>query len=151
MHRPDHPDKAVAVKLEQTKKLPRRLIALAKADSETLVVRQGGKGLKTLPNALQFLSVRERVTVESPTSSAPGADAFRWFFLAGNPPWSSKRHSLGNVRTIQKEFPLKLRNVYSFFTIYANIDGFDPVAMKGRSVAERALPRSLDPLRVGDS
>ncbi len=139
VYRPDHPDKAVAVKLEQTKKLPRRLIALAKADSETLVVRQGEKGLKTLPNALQFLSFRERVTVESPTSSAPGADAFRWFFLAGNPPWSSKRHSLGNVRTIQKEFPLKLRNVYSFFTIYANIDGFDPLVMKGRRVANRAL------------
>jgi isoleucyl-tRNA synthetase len=30
------------------------------------------------------------------------------------------------VRTQQRELPLKLRNVYSFFTIYANIDGFDP-------------------------
>ena len=139
VYRPDHPDKVAVVKLDQTKKLPRRLIALSKADSEALVVRQGEKGLKTLPNEIQFLSVRERVTVESPTASAPGADAFRWFFLAGNPPWSSKRHSLGNVRTIQKEFPLKLRNVYSFFTIYANIDSFDPVSMTGRPVGERAL------------
>ncbi|HEY6460321.1 MAG TPA: DUF5915 domain-containing protein, partial [Polyangiaceae bacterium] len=31
-----------------------------------------------------------------------------------------------NVRTLQKEFAVKLRNVFSFFTIYANIDGFDP-------------------------
>ena len=139
VYRSGHPDKVATVKLEQTKKLPRRLIALSKEDSEALVVRQGEKGLKTLPNEIQFLSVRERVTVESPTASAPGADAFRWFFLAGNPPWSSKRHSLGNVRTIQKEFPLKLRNVYSFFTIYANIDGFDPVSMTGRPVGERAL------------
>ena len=139
MYRPDEPNKAVATKLEQTKKLSRRLIALSKTDSETLGVREGERGLETRPNELQFLSFRERVTVESPTSLAPGADAFRWFFLAGNPPWSSKRHSLGNVRTIQKEFPLKLRNVYSFFTIYANIDGFDPVLMQGRTVSERAL------------
>ena len=40
---------------------------------------------------------------------------------------------------LQKEFPLKLRNVYSFFTIYANIDGFDPAAMHGRPAAERTL------------
>jgi isoleucyl-tRNA synthetase len=30
------------------------------------------------------------------------------------------------VRAQQKELAVKLRNVYSFFTIYANIDGFDP-------------------------
>ena len=56
----------------------------------------------------------------------PGADAFRWFFYASSPPWSATRHSLSNVRALQKEFAVKLRNVYSFFTIYANIDGFDP-------------------------
>ena len=78
------------------------------------------------------------MTLKAPTP-APGADAFRWFFLAGNPPWSPTRHSLANVRMIQKEFPLKLRNVYSFFTIYAEIDGFDPSTMPGRPAAERAL------------
>ena len=52
-------------------------------------------------------------------------------------PGRGKRHSLANVRTIQKEFPLKLRNVYAFFTIYANIDGFDPAKHAGRPVAER--------------
>jgi isoleucyl-tRNA synthetase len=40
---------------------------------------------------------------------------------------------------IQKEFPLKLRNVYSFFTIYADIDGFDPNTTPGRPAAERGL------------
>src|SRR6185503_19358153 len=29
-------------------------------------------------------------------------------------------------REAQKDFLIKLRNVYSFFVIYANIDGFDP-------------------------
>jgi len=71
-----------------------------------------------LPNA-------ERVSIVDPTTPAPGADAFRWFFFASNPPWSNTRHSLSNVRALQKETLVKLRNVYSFFTIYANIDGFD--------------------------
>jgi isoleucyl-tRNA synthetase len=64
--------------------------------------------------------------VEDPSSPAPGADAFRWFFYSSNPPWNPTRHSLHGVRTQQRELPLKLRNVYAFFTIYANIDGFDP-------------------------
>ena len=66
------------------------------------------------------------MVVEDPATPAPGADAFRWFFYASSPPWSTTRHSLANVRALQKEFAVKLRNVYSFFTIYANIDGFDP-------------------------
>ncbi|MBV9948177.1 MAG: class I tRNA ligase family protein, partial [Myxococcales bacterium] len=41
-------------------------------------------------------------------------------------PWSATRHALSNVRALQKEFAVKLRNVYSFFTIYANLDGFRP-------------------------
>ena len=63
------------------------------------------------------------VTVIDPTTPAPGADAFRWFFYASGPPWNATRHSLSNVRALQKEFLVKLRNVYSFFTIYANLDG----------------------------
>ena len=76
-------------------------------------------------------------------SAAPGADAFRWFFFASNPPWNQTRHSLSAVRTIQRELPLKLRNVYAFFTIYAGIDGFDPsdatCAARRRPAAERPL------------
>ncbi|MFO0750940.1 MAG: class I tRNA ligase family protein [Myxococcota bacterium] len=55
-----------------------------------------------------------------------GADAMRWYFYASNPPWNNTRYSPENVRLGQQEFLVKLRNVYSFFTIYANIDGFDP-------------------------
>ena len=138
-YRPDKTETVITVKVQRGKKLPRRLIALSKQDRDSLGLRPCERGLDIKPNEVQFLATRERVTIESPTATAPGADAFRWFFLAGNPPWSSTRHSLANVRTIQKEFPLKLRNVYSFFTIYANIDGFDPATMKGRSVAERTL------------
>ena len=67
-----------------------------------------------------------------------GADAMRWYFYAANPPWNSTRYSPENVRLGQQEFLVKLRNVYSFFTIYADIDGFDPRTSPRRPVAERA-------------
>jgi isoleucyl-tRNA synthetase len=55
-----------------------------------------------------------------------GADALRWFFYSTNNPWTSSRFSRAAVRDAQKEFLVKLRNVYSFFVIYANIDDFEP-------------------------
>jgi isoleucyl-tRNA synthetase len=124
---------------QQGKRLPRRVAVVSAGDCAKLDVAASAQGLKIPPNDVARLPESQRITVESTSGSAPGADAFRWFFLAGNPPWSPTRHSLGNVRAMQKEFPLKLRNVYSFFTIYANIDGFDPAAMKGRPVAGRVL------------
>jgi len=55
-----------------------------------------------------------------------GADALRWFFLAGQPPWTSIRYSERAIKDSVPEFLLRLWNVYSFFVIYARIDGFDP-------------------------
>ena len=68
-----------------------------------------------------------------------GADAMRWYFYAANPPWNNTRYSAEAVRQSQQEFLVKLRNVYSFFVIYANIDGFDPARSPRRPVAERSL------------
>jgi isoleucyl-tRNA synthetase len=55
-----------------------------------------------------------------------GADALRWYFFANQPPWTSIRYSEQAIKDSVPEFLLRLWNVYSFFTIYANIDGFDP-------------------------
>ena len=66
-----------------------------------------------------------------------GADAMRWYFYAANPPWNNTRYSPEAVRQAQQEFLLKLRNVYAFFVIYANIDGFDPEQSPSRPVSER--------------
>ncbi len=59
---------------------------------------------------------------------AYGADALRWYFLAGQPPWTSIRYSERAIRESVPEFLLRLWNVYAFFVIYARIDGFDPAA-----------------------
>ena len=55
-----------------------------------------------------------------------GADALRWYFFAGQPPFNSIRYSEQTIRESVPEFLLRLWNVYSFFVIYARIDGFAP-------------------------
>jgi isoleucyl-tRNA synthetase len=55
-----------------------------------------------------------------------GADAMRWYFCSANAPWVNTRFFQDAVGAAQREFMFKVLNVYSFFTIYANIDGFAP-------------------------
>ncbi len=123
--------------VRDAKALPRRVVVLADADRQALgLSRTATPDVK--PVEVGRLPANERVTVSDPGTSAPGADAFRWFFYASGPPWNATRHSLSNVRALQKEFLVKLRNVYSFFTIYANIDEFNPWGARGME------PVSLD-------
>lgn len=64
-----------------------------------------------------------------------GADALRWFFFAGQPPWTAIRYREQSIRESIPEFLLRLWNVFSFFSIYAEIDRFDP------TVAQQADPQ----------
>jgi isoleucyl-tRNA synthetase len=48
--------------------------------------------------------------------------------FANQPPWSSILYAERAIRDTIPEFILRLWNCYSFFVIYANIDGFDPVS-----------------------
>lgn len=125
------------------KKIPRRLVLLAPSDRAKLGCALAPTGFETRVAEVPQLEANFRVAIEDTATPAPGADAFRWFFYAANPPWNSTRHSLTGVRALQRELPLKFRNVYSFFTIYANIDGFDPadVECQARKLApqKRAL------------
>lgn len=54
------------------------------------------------------------------------ADALRWSFIYKTPPTSSSRLSERIVEEAQRELLVRWYNVYSFFVIYANLDGFDP-------------------------
>ena len=93
-----------------------------------------------------------------------GADAMRWYFFANQPPWTSIRYSESAIRDSIPEFLLRLWNVYSFFVIYANIDGFAPEQLRRRRADLTSTPEpqrerlpagrpaqrtgSLDPQRV---
>jgi len=123
--------------IDAVKRLPRRQVLLASDDMEALGVRAAEGGIKVQPAEVPRLPEDQRLVLEDASTPAPGSDAFRWFFLGSNPPWNPTRHSLSNVRALQKELPLKLRNVYAFFTIYAAIDRFDPRRLKGRPVEQR--------------
>ncbi|MCC6214031.1 MAG: class I tRNA ligase family protein [Polyangiaceae bacterium] len=131
----------LALTVRGDKRLPRRVALLAPSDREALGAVPAAAGLEVRPVEVPRLDAAARVWLEDESTPAPGADAFRWFFYASSPPWSNTRHSLGNVRTLQKDFLVKLRNVYSFFVIYANIDSWSPSAPEhqGRPRAERAL------------
>lgn len=58
-----------------------------------------------------------------------GADALRWHFFSDVDPWVPVRFTPESVREAQRRFLLTLRNVYQFFIIYANIDGYDPLTV----------------------
>ncbi len=55
-----------------------------------------------------------------------GADATRWYLLAVSPPWMPTRFDEEGLKEVYSRFFGTLLNVYSFFTLYANIDGADP-------------------------
>ncbi len=57
-----------------------------------------------------------------------GADALRWYFYTSSAPWLPKRFSEKAVQECQTKFLATLQNVYAFFAMYAQIDGFDPAA-----------------------
>ena len=56
-----------------------------------------------------------------------GADATRWHFYTVSSPWLPTRLSLENVEETQRKFLSTLWNVYSFYVLYAEIDGFNPL------------------------
>jgi isoleucyl-tRNA synthetase len=119
--------KEVEVLVAGKKGMARRHLSISAADAQALGVRVTAKS-DVKPGEIAGLTKEERLLLSDPNQPAPGADAFRWFFFAASPAWSNTRHSLSNVRALQREFLVRLRNTYAFFVIYANIDGFDPNA-----------------------
>ncbi len=54
-----------------------------------------------------------------------GADAIRWYLMAVSPPWIPTKFDEQGVIEIVNKFFGTLKNVYSFYVTYANIDNFD--------------------------
>ncbi|MFN5771010.1 MAG: isoleucine--tRNA ligase [Pirellulaceae bacterium] len=70
-----------------------------------------------------------------------GADALRWYFFANQPPWNSILYSERSIRDSIPEFLMRLWNVFSFFTIYAEIDRFDASRPRRASAQRSELDR----------
>jgi isoleucyl-tRNA synthetase len=57
-----------------------------------------------------------------------GADATRWYMLTNAQPWDNLKFDEAGIKETQRKFFGTLYNTYSFFSLYANIDAFDPMA-----------------------
>ena len=55
-----------------------------------------------------------------------GADAVRFYMLTNSEPWDNLKYDPNGVDECRRKFFGTLYNTYSFFALYANVDGFDP-------------------------
>ena len=53
-----------------------------------------------------------------------GADATRWYMMSNANPWDNLKFDLEGIDEVRRKFFGTLYNTYSFFALYANIDGF---------------------------
>ena len=67
--------------------------------------------------------------------SAHGADAFRWYYLTSQQPWSGYRFSVDTVGESVRQFLLTLWNTYSFWVLYANAENLGPDDFTNRALS----------------
>lgn len=74
----------------------------------------GNKMSKRLGNAVNPFEAIEKY----------GSDAVRWYMIATSAPWENLKYDDDAVGETSRKFFSTLQNTYSFFTLYANVDGF---------------------------
>ncbi len=84
--------------------------------NDLLLDKNGQKMSKSRGNAVDPWKLIEKY----------GADATRWYLMAVSPPWTPTRFDEDGLKEVFAKFFGTLQNVYSFFTLYANIDHADP-------------------------
>jgi isoleucyl-tRNA synthetase len=70
-----------------------------------------------------------------------GADAVRWYFYTVSNPWLPSRFYEEAVGEVQRKFLGTLWNTYSFYVLYADIDGFNPYSYKLNKCALTLMDR----------
>jgi len=91
-------------------------VAYKNVVSNGLVLDKNGQKMsKRLGNAVDPFSTLEKY----------GPDATRWYMITNAQPWDNLKFDLEGIAEIQRKFFGTLYNTYSFFSLYANIDGFD--------------------------
>ena len=76
--------------------------------------KNGNKMSKRLGNAVDPFAVLDRF----------GADATRWYMISNSQPWDNLKFDVEGVDEVRRKFFGTLYNTYSFFALYANVDGF---------------------------
>ncbi|WP_045689354.1 isoleucine--tRNA ligase [Hymenobacter sp. AT01-02] len=88
--------------------------------------KNGNKMSKRLGNAVDPFA----------TISQYGPDATRWYMIANAQPWDNLKFDLAGITEVQRRFFGTLFNTYSFYALYANLDGFQATETDRVSHAE---------------
>ncbi len=90
-------------------------VAFKNVVSNGLVLDKNGQKMsKRLGNAVDpFITIEKY-----------GPDATRWYMITNAAPWDNLKFDLEGISEVQRKFFGTLHNTYSFFSLYANVDGF---------------------------
>ena len=67
-----------------------------------------------------------------------GPDATRWYMISNANPWDNLKFDEQGISEVQRKFFGTLYNTFSFFSLYANIDEFDPYKEAPTPILKRA-------------
>mgnify|MGYP001629565565 FL=1 len=76
--------------------------------------KNGNKMSKRLGNAVDPFGAIEKF----------GSDPLRWYMITNSSPWDNLKFDTDGVDEVRRKFFGTLYNTYSFFALYANVDGF---------------------------
>ena len=77
--------------------------------------KNGNKMSKRLGNAVDPFATIEKY----------GSDPLRWYMITNASPWDNLKFDIEGVEEVRRKFFGTIYNTYSFFALYANVDGFD--------------------------
>ncbi|WP_293753785.1 DUF5915 domain-containing protein, partial [uncultured Parabacteroides sp.] len=102
--------------------------------------KNGNKMSKRLGNAVDPFSTIEQY----------GSDPLRWYMITNASPWDNIKFDIDGMDEVRRKFFGTLYNTYSFFALYANVDGFDysepDVPLKERPEIDRWILSLLNTL-----
>ena len=102
--------------------------------------KNGNKMSKRLGNAVDPFSTIEQY----------GSDPLRWYMITNASPWDNIKFDIDGMDEVRRKFFGTLYNTYSFFALYANVDGFDysqpDVALNERPEIDRWILSLLNTL-----
>lgn len=91
-------------------------VAFKNVISSGLVLdKNGNKMSKRLGNAVDPFETIEKY----------GSDPLRWYMMTNASPWDNLKFDPEGIEEVRRKFFGTLYNTYSFFALYANVDGFD--------------------------
>ena len=102
--------------------------------------KNGNKMSKRLGNAVDPFATIEKY----------GSDPLRWYMITNSSPWDNLKFDVDGVEEVRRKFFGTLYNTYSFFALYANVDGFEykeaDVPMSERPEIDRWIMSVLNTL-----